>query len=73
VTDYLQNYNPTGHAVLSTLAAAAPVMTLLYLLAAHPTRDRDGNRHHGIAAHLAAICAVAWSRMSVLVAKFRRV
>src|SRR4051812_22151927 len=67
VTDYLQNYNPTGRAVLSTLAAAAPVLTLLYLLAAHPTRDRDGNRHHGIAAHLAAIIAVA---VSVLIALF---
>jgi lactate permease len=67
VTDYFQNYNPTGHVVLSTLAAAAPVVTLLYLLAAHPTRQPDGSRHHGIAAHKAALIAVA---VSVLVALF---
>jgi lactate permease len=67
VIEYLQNYNPTGHALLSTLAAAAPVVTLLYLLAVHPTRQADGSRHHGIAAHKAAIVAVA---VALLVALF---
>jgi lactate permease len=66
VTEYLQNYNPTGSVFLSTLAAAAPVLTLLYLLAVHPTRDREGNRHHGVAAHLAATCAVAVSLLVAL-------
>jgi len=58
---YLQNYNPTGHVVLSTLAAATPVVMLLYLLALHPTRQKDGSRHMGIAAHKAAGIAVAAS------------
>jgi lactate permease len=58
-TEYLQNYNPTGHAALSTLLAAGPVLTLLYLLALHPTRQKDGTLHKGIAAHKAAMIAVA--------------
>jgi lactate permease len=62
---YLQNYNPTGHVWLSTLAAATPVLVLLYLLALHPTRQADGSRHKGIAAHKAAMIAVA---VSLLVA-----
>ncbi len=56
--EYLQNYNPTGSAALSVAAAAAPVVTLLYLLAAHPTRHPDGTRHYGIAAHKAALIAL---------------
>jgi lactate permease len=66
VIEYLQNYNPTGHVVLSTLAAAAPVLVLLYLLAAHPTRQPDGSRHHGIAAHLAAVFAVVTAMLMAL-------
>lgn len=58
---YVQNYNPTGSAVLSTLAAAVPVVTLLYLLALHPTRQKDGSLHLGIAAHKAAAIAAAVS------------
>lgn len=57
--NYLQNYNPTGNAFLSTLAAAAPVLTLLYLLAVHPVKRPDGSTHKGIAAHFAALSAVA--------------
>ena len=30
---WLQNYNPTGSVVLSTLAAAVPALTLFYFLA----------------------------------------
>jgi lactate permease len=63
VPQYIQNYNPTGSAVLSTIAAAAPVVTLLYLLALHPTRRKDGTLHLGIAAHKAAALAVAVSLM----------
>jgi lactate permease len=59
--EYLQNYNPTGHVFLSTLAAATPVVVLLYLLALHPNRQKDGSRHLGIAAHKAAGLAVAAS------------
>jgi lactate permease len=61
VPQYIQNYNPTGSAVLSTLAAAAPVVTLLYLLALHPVRRKDGTLHLGIAAHKAAAAAAAVS------------
>ena len=35
--EYVQNYDPLGVGWLSVLAAAAPVVTLLYLLALHPT------------------------------------
>jgi lactate permease len=56
--EYLQNYNPTGAVWFSTLAAGAPVITLLYLLAVHPTKRSDGSLHKGIAAHWAAIGAV---------------
>lgn len=58
---YLQNYDPLGRAWLSTLAAAAPVVTLLYLLALHPTRQKNGELHKGIAAHKAAMIAVCVS------------
>ena len=54
---YLQNYDPFGHVWLSTLAAAAPVFTLLYLLALHPNRQKNGAIHKGIAAHKAALIA----------------
>jgi lactate permease len=63
---YLQNYNPTGSVFLSTLAAATPVVALLYLLALHPTRQKDGSQHHGIAAHKAAGIAVLISLVMAL-------
>ena len=36
---YLQNYNPLGNAVLSTLVAAIPIGVLLYFIALHPYRN----------------------------------
>jgi lactate permease len=55
---YQQNYNPLGNAVLSTLAAAIPILTLLYFIALHPHRDASGRRYLGISAPLAALCGV---------------
>lgn len=54
---FLQNYDPLGSPMLSTLVAALPLLTLLYLLAFHPWRDADGNKHRGIAAPKAALIA----------------
>ena len=42
---YAQNYNPLGIGLLSTIAAAIPILTLLYFIALHPHRDASGNRH----------------------------
>ena len=55
---YHQNYNPLGNVVLSTLLAAVPILVLLYFIALHPTRDRRGARHLGIAAPYAAFFGV---------------
>jgi lactate permease len=55
---YHQNYDPFGNAFLSTLVAAVPILTLLYLIALHPHRDRDGIRHLGIPAPQAAFGGV---------------
>jgi lactate permease len=55
---YLQHYNPLGNSLLSTLAALAPIVTLLYFIALHPHRDKAGNRHLGITAPLAAFYGV---------------
>ncbi|MBV8716281.1 MAG: L-lactate permease [Chloroflexi bacterium] len=55
---YLQNYNPTGIGLLSTLLAAVPILTLLYLVALHPHRDQAGRRHLGISAPWAAFGGV---------------
>lgn len=57
VLPYLQNYNPLNNVVLSTILAALPIATLLYLLAIHPWTDKHGVRHRGIFAPYAAICA----------------
>ncbi|HWI53897.1 MAG TPA: lactate permease LctP family transporter [Symbiobacteriaceae bacterium] len=54
---FLQNYNPLGNALLSTVVAALPLVTLLYLLAVHPWRDRQGNPRRGIQAPNAAAIA----------------
>lgn len=54
---YLQNYNPLGNAFLSTLVASLPILTLLYFLALHPTKGRDGSQHRGIEAYKAAMIA----------------
>ena len=54
---YFQNYNPTGNVVLSTFLAALPIIVLLYLLALHPHKDKNGKRQLGIFAPYAAIIA----------------
>ena len=55
---YFQNYNPLGNVFLSTLVAAIPILTLLYFIALHPHRDKEGRRHLGVAAPYAAFYAV---------------
>ena len=55
---YFQNYNPLGNPILSTLAAAVPIITLLYFIALHPHRDARGVRHLGISAPWAAFSGV---------------
>jgi lactate permease len=55
---YHQNYDPFGNAFLSTIVAAIPIVTLLYLIALHPHRDKDGIRHLGIPAPQAAFGGV---------------
>lgn len=55
--EFHQLYNPMGNAFISTLLAAVPILTLLYLLAIHPHKDKLGKRHHGIAAPKAAFIA----------------
>ena len=55
---YQQSYNPMGNAFVSTLVAAIPILTLLYFIAVHPNRDRDGVLHRGIAAPYAAFFGV---------------
>src|SRR5262250_906228 len=55
---YQQTYNPMGNVVLSTLVAAIPIVTLLYFIALHPSRDSSGVRHLGISAPYAAFYGV---------------
>ena len=55
---YQQNYNPFGNIFLSTLTAAIPILVLLYFIALHPHRDKQGARHLGIAAPYAAFYGV---------------
>jgi lactate permease len=55
---YHQNYNPLGNVALSTLVAAIPILTLLYFIALHPHRDKQGVRHLGISAPYAAFYGV---------------
>ena len=55
--EFHQIYDPLNNAFLSTLLAAIPILTLLYLLALHPHKDKGGNRHYGIAAPKAALIA----------------
>src|SRR4051794_19921135 len=55
---YRQNYNPTGNVALSTIAAAIPILVLLYFIAVHPHRDERGVRRLGIAAPFAAFYGV---------------
>jgi lactate permease len=55
---YLQTYDPMGSALLSTIVAAIPIVTLLYFIALHPSRDEQGVRHLGISAPYAALYGV---------------
>jgi lactate permease len=55
---FFQNYNPFGNAFWSTLVAAVPIAVLLYFIALHPHRDKDGTRHLGISAPYAAFYGV---------------
>lgn len=55
---YHQNYNPLGHVFLSTLVAAIPIAVLLYFIALHPHRDKQGAKHLGISAPYAAFYGV---------------
>ena len=55
---YHQNYNPLGSVTLSTIVAAIPILTLLYFIAIHPHRDKQGVRHLGISAPYAAFYGV---------------
>ncbi len=45
---FYQTYNPAGNIWVSTLVAALPILVLLYFLALHPHRDREGRLHQGI-------------------------
>jgi lactate permease len=64
---YLQNYNPLGNGLLSIIAAAVPIGTLLYFIALHPHRDASGKRHIGISAPWAAFAGVIASFVIALV------
>jgi len=55
---YQQNYDPFGNVFLSTVVAAVPIAALLYAIALHPHRDKQGNRHLGISAPYAALVGV---------------
>ncbi len=55
---YHQNYNPFNNVALSTLVAAVPILTLLYFIALHPHKDKQGHRHLGISAPWAAFFGV---------------
>lgn len=55
--EFHQVYDPMGNAFLSTLLAAVPILTLLYLLALHPHKDQLGKRQYGITAPKAALVA----------------
>jgi lactate permease len=55
---FQQNYDPMGSAFLSTIVAAVPILVLLYFIALHPHRDKQGVKHLGIAAPFAAFYGV---------------
>jgi lactate permease len=64
---YMQAYDPMGNVWLSTFMAALPILVLLYLLAFHPHKDKEGNNHKGIFAPYAAIAAAL---VAIMVAVF---
>jgi lactate permease len=55
---FQQHYNPMGNFFLSVIVAAIPIATLLYFIALHPHRDKQGNKHLGISAPYAAFYGV---------------
>jgi lactate permease len=55
---YHQDYNPLGSVFLSTLVAAVPIAVLLYFIALHPHRDKEGVKHLGVSAPYAAFYGV---------------
>src|SRR5450759_4516229 len=55
---YQQSYDPLGNALFSTVAAAIPILVLLYFIALHRYRDSQGNVHLGISAPYAAFFGV---------------
>jgi lactate permease len=64
---YTQNYDPLGSGLLSTLAAAIPILTLLYFIALHPHADAKGRRHYGITAPWAAFAGAIAAFLIALV------
>jgi len=64
---YAQNYNPLGIGLVSIIAAAIPILTLLYFIALHPHRDATGKRHLGISAPRAAFAGVVAAFVIALV------
>jgi len=56
---YLQNYNPMGNFWLSVIMSALPIFVLLYFLALHPHKAKNGEKILGIYAPYAAAIAVA--------------
>ena len=64
---YAQNYDPLGLGLLSTIAAAVPIVTLLYFIAAHPHRDARGQRQRGVSAPWAAFAGVIASFVIALI------
>lgn len=67
---YLQNYNPMGNFWLSVIMAAVPIVTLLYFLALHPHKAKNGEKILGIyAPYAAAIAALVAFLVCVFVMK----
>src|SRR5438874_3467525 len=55
---YQQSYDPMGNVFLSTVVAAIPIAVLLYFIALHAHRDKQGVKHLGISAPYAAFYGV---------------
>src|SRR5436853_1394719 len=55
---YQQSYDPMGNVFLSTIVAAIPIAVLLYFIALHAHRDKQGVKHLGISAPYAAFFGV---------------
>jgi lactate permease len=55
---YQQSYDPLGNVFLSTVAAAVPILVLLYFIALHRHRDSTGQVRLGVSAPYAAFFGV---------------